>query len=224
MARDAHRPPLTAGQIIDAAVELTAQRGLDAWSQRDLASALGTWPNTIAHHTGDRGTLLRLVVDRVVAMMPLPAASLGWQDWFRAVLYPSRPIARRHRGVARHIVRYGPVVPSALPVIDRGIGVLTAGGFGSQATVAYRYLFNSAFSLIAIEDDRDAYQPAPLRVLDGLDAREHPGLAVAAADIAARQAAGPESDADAFYEFTVERALAGVAALLPGEALPPGPR
>jgi len=217
MPRDAHRPVLTADQIIDAAVELTAQRGLDGWSQRDLATTLGTWHNNIAHHTGDRETLLRLVVNRVVTTMPNPPTDLDWQDWFREVLYPARPIARRHRGVASHIARYGPNVPAALPIIDHGIQVLTHAGFGPQATLVYRYLFNSAFALIAVEDDQDAHPPASLTLRDTLkakDPQEHPGLATAAADIADRQTAGSQAAADAFYQFTIERALAGAAALL----------
>lgn len=217
MARNADKAALTAEQIIDAAVELTVRRGLDGWSQRELATELGTWHNNLAHHTGGRDTLLRLVVDRVVAMMPNPSADLDWPDWFRQILYDARPIVRRHRGVARRISRDGPNVPAALPIIDRGIQVLTRAGFGTQATLVYRYLFNSAFALIAIEDDRDEQPPAARTLADvlaGQDHDEHPGLAAAAADIATRHAGGPETAADAFYKFTIERALAGAAALV----------
>ncbi|MFD5654007.1 TetR/AcrR family transcriptional regulator [Streptomyces sp. NPDC127039] len=149
-----HRPALTPDRVVDAALELTREYGLDGWTVRQLARALGTWPNTVAHHVGDREAVVDAVVQRVVAMMPNPSAELGWQDWFRELLYPSRAVIARHPGVARRLARDGATVPAALPIMDRGIGLLTEAGFGEQAPPAYAVLLNSAVLLIALDDDR----------------------------------------------------------------------
>ncbi|WP_103534438.1 TetR/AcrR family transcriptional regulator C-terminal domain-containing protein [Streptomyces sp. SM11] len=147
-------PRLTAERVVDGALELTREHGLDGWTIRQLAQELGTWPNTIAYHVGDREAVVDAVVQRVVATMPIPPADRSWQDWFRDLLFPSRALLARYPGVARRLARDGATVPAALPIMDRGIGLLTDAGFGEQAPVAYGVLLNTAVLLVALDDDR----------------------------------------------------------------------
>jgi AcrR family transcriptional regulator len=214
-------PPITATKIIDAAVELTREQGLEGWSIRQLAGALGAHSGVVYHHVGDRGTVADAVVDRVISVMPLPSAELPWREWFSELLLEGRPVLRRHRGVARRLVLVGPTVPSALPTIDRGVQVLQRAGFDRDATLVYRYLLNSAFMLVAVEDDRqDLPGAAAGSMVELFSAHEvdpgKPGLAAAREDVLDRAAASrtPEQIASDFYEYTVARALDGAAALL----------
>ncbi|WP_280231615.1 TetR family transcriptional regulator [Nocardia cyriacigeorgica] len=49
MSRRAYRTGLTAAAITDAAVALTAERGLDGWTMRDLTARLDTSLSVIYH-------------------------------------------------------------------------------------------------------------------------------------------------------------------------------
>ncbi|TQK44221.1 TetR family transcriptional regulator [Streptomyces sp. SLBN-118] len=213
-------PPITADKIIDAAVELTAEHGLDGWSIRQIATKLDVWPGVVAHHVGDREAVVMAVTDRVIARIPVPDADVPWRDWFSVLMLEGRAVLRQYPGVARRLVLVGPNVPAALPTIDVGIKVLLGAGFGKHATEIYRYLLNSAFMLVAVEDDRDNYFPAARAEMGRAMAafaedETRPGLAAAGA-----QAVASDDPADlaaqdlAFFKLTVERSLDGAEALL----------
>ncbi len=153
-ASRASRTQLTPERVVSAALDLTREHGIDGWSVRDLATALDTWPNTIAHHVGTREQVCQAVVERVVAAMTNPPADLPWQDWFRTFLRGGRDVLLEHRGVARRLCRDGPAVPSAMPIMGRGMTALIDGGFGEDAPRAYSLLLNSAILLVALADDR----------------------------------------------------------------------
>ncbi len=213
-------PPITAAKIVAAAVELTARHGLDGWTIRQIATSLDVWPGVVAHHVGDRDAVVQAVTDQVVGRIPVPEAELPWRDWFRALLTEGRTVLRGYPGVARRLVVVGPTVPSALATIDRGIRVLQRDGFGERATEIYRYLLNSAFMLVAVEDDRDGFPGARAamgRVLAGFAGDDdHPGLAAAGALAAARDldAAALAAQDQQFFDLTVARSLDGAQALL----------
>ncbi|GAA1507878.1 TetR/AcrR family transcriptional regulator [Nocardioides humi] len=150
----ASRTQLTPDHVVAAALDLTREHGIDGWSLRDLATALDTWPNTVTHHVGTREQVCQAVVERVVAEMTNPPADLSWQDWFRAFLRDGRDVLLQYGGVARRLCRDGPAVPSAMPIMERGVTRLIDGGFGDDAPRAYSLLLNSAMLLIALADDR----------------------------------------------------------------------
>ncbi|WP_406001150.1 TetR/AcrR family transcriptional regulator [Streptomyces sp. NBC_00829] len=216
-------PPITADKIIDAAVELTAQRGLDGWSIRQISTKLDVWPGVVAHHVGDREAVVMAVTDRVIARIPVPDPDASWRDWFSALMLEGRAVLRQFPGVARRLVLVGPNVPAALPTIDQGIRVLQRAGFGERSTQIYRYLLNSAFMLVAVEDDRDSYFPAARAEMGRAMAAfaadtTRPGLAAAGAQAAGRSDDPADLAAEdlAFFTFTVERSLDGAQALLTG--------
>ncbi|WP_327682218.1 TetR/AcrR family transcriptional regulator [Kitasatospora sp. NBC_00458] len=217
-------PPITAEKIVAAALELTRAHGLDNWSIRQLSGALDVWPGVIYHHIGDRDAVVAEVTDAVVAAMPVPDRDLPWRQWFTELLVDGRAVMRQHPGVARRMCLVGPTVPAALPAIDTGVHILERAGFGADAAPVYRYLFDSAFLLVASEDDRAATPAARYDPHDVLaayeDSTDHPGLASAAryARYTRERAAGgrtAEDAAAAFHAFTVARALDGAEALLP---------
>lgn len=217
---------MTAEKIVDKAVELTRADGLDGWSIRQLSGALEVWPGVIYHHVGDREAVLDAVTDRVIALIPVPAADLPWQEWFTRLLRDGRGVLRQFRGIAWRVVLIGPTVPAALPTIDRGIQVLQRAGFGEHATLVYRFLFNTAFMMVAVEDARDERPAARGQMAQVLSEFQHgapAGLAAASVDSHAR-ASDPRPAAaldEEFFEFTVARALAGAAAWLPAPPVLP---
>lgn len=211
-------PPVTAEAVVDAALRLTAEHGLENWSLRELARLLDVGPRVVYHHVGDRDTVVREVVQRVVAAIPLPPDDLGWRDWFATLLAACRPVLRRHPGVARRLAVLGPAVPAALELMDRGIRTLLDAGFEHGAVAAYRYLLNSALLQLAVEDDRRDLRPHAREELAAIllvhrDSERYPGLALVAADVQER-GTDPEDIAEIdaqFYEYAVARALDGVA-------------
>ncbi|EYT83436.1 TetR/AcrR family transcriptional regulator [Streptomyces andamanensis] len=213
-------PPITAEKIIDAAVELTGERGLDGWSIRQIATRLDVWPGVIAHHVGDREAVVMGVTDRVISRIPVPDDDVPWRDWFRSVMSEGRTVLREFPGVARRLCVVGPNVPAALPTIDTGIRVLLKAGFGAHAPEVYRYLFNCAFTLVAVEDDRGSFPTARAEMGRAMAAfaedETHPGLAAAGTTARSRSTdpAAVAAQETEFFRFTVERSLDGAEAML----------
>ncbi len=202
--------PLTAEQIIEAGVHLTAARGLAGWSTRDLAKEVGCWPTAIVHRIGPRHEVDRVIVDAVMRAVGLPSPELSWRPWYQQLLNSLHDTLIGHPGVARWLGMAATTVPAAVLMIDTGVCKLAAAGLGHEAPAAHIMLLNTAVHLIASEDERDVDPKLQDSILASLGAlsedRQHPGAAMFA-DMLARA-----SDLDRLYNYAVERALDGVSA------------
>lgn len=149
-------PAITAERIVEAALALTAERGLDNWTLRQLSGAVDAYPAVVYHHVGDRDAVTAAVLDRVVGLVELPDENLDWQEWFTELLSGLRALLRQYPGCARRLALFGPSVEAAIRTIDAGIGVLLRAGFGEESALAYNLLLATACQFVAMEDDRDA--------------------------------------------------------------------
>lgn len=213
---------LTPDRVVDAAEELTRESHLMSWSIRDLAGRLGVAPSVIYHHVGGKDLLCRRVVERVLVRIELPDAELSWQDWFRTLLHSVQPLAAEYPGVAKWMLMHGPTIPA---VLEAGMAILRRAGFGDRTELAYAVLLNSAMLTISMSDDRLQHE--------GDGPRDHATmmtefrqLPTASDDVRAMGrdflrpfAEGGETAARmriAYYHFTVDTTIAGLASTLTG--------
>lgn len=213
---------LTSEAIADAALELTRETHLSAWSMRDLARRLEVAPSVVYHHVGGKDLVSRLVVERVLARIVAPDPELDWQDWFRALLLPAREIVAPYRGVAKWLIMHGPVFPTILPMVDAGVRTLQRSGFGEQAGLAYATLLNNAMLTVSISDDRLAHDEDGPRDHDAMlrdfqrAGAGSPGVAALVDSLIRPYTRGDESAERArteYFRYVVETTIAGVAAL-----------
>ncbi|MFD3702122.1 TetR/AcrR family transcriptional regulator [Nocardia sp. NPDC058658] len=210
-------PAITSDQIVDTALTLTMEHGLENWTIRQLASAVQAFPSVIYYHVGDREVVVNAVLERVVGMVGVPPAQLPWRDWYRVLLGELRSVLHRYPGVARRLALDGPPASVGGLIIDRGIRLLQDAGFGQESALVFNMILNMACQFVATEDDRShrqsgrraaAYDYAEFR-----DNPELPGLA-AMGSLMHDLAEHPESLAGfyaGFYDYAVERTLDGVA-------------
>lgn len=115
----AHRdPPLTVDEIVDTALTLTAEHGLGALTMRAVAGAVGVTQMSLYHHLADKGALIDLVADAVVAGVPMPAEDLAWDRWL--IEYHDALWKRLHGypGLARHLLEH-PSTPAGAAIRHR---------------------------------------------------------------------------------------------------------
>ena len=213
-------PAVTPRQIVDAAVALTMEHGLEKWTVRQLAAVVQAYPAVVYHHVGSRDAVLAEVLERVVGMLPVPPAELPWRDWFRVLLGELRGVLRRYPGVARRFSLHGPGVRAAGPIIDRGVRLLQEAGFGKESVLTYNLLLGTACQFLAMEDDRAANPEIRAQMSEAYravrDRDDQPGLA-AMGKLVDDLAANPDQVAGyyaGFYDYAVERTLDGAAARL----------
>ncbi|SDH25634.1 TetR/AcrR family transcriptional regulator [Agrococcus jejuensis] len=145
---------LTPERIVAEAVALTRETHLMGWSVRDLARRLDVAASVLYHHVGGKDVIVRRVVEHVLDQTAIPDPTLAWQDWFRAVILPSRDIIAAHPGVAQWLLLHGPSLTLLEPSVEAGVATLQRAGFGDRAALAYAALLNNTLSAVAMGDER----------------------------------------------------------------------
>jgi AcrR family transcriptional regulator len=90
--------------ILDAALELADDKGLEAVSMRALAERAGVTPMALYPHVGSKGSLLDGMLGRVIGQMVAdegPAdPDADWRERLRLLMRGARQLAHRHPWVA----------------------------------------------------------------------------------------------------------------------------
>ncbi|WP_338892067.1 TetR/AcrR family transcriptional regulator [Rhodococcus sovatensis] len=201
----AYRTGMTSRTIVDAAVALTRQHGLEAWTTRTLAASLDTSLSVLAHHIGDRQALSAAVVDRVAGSISVPSPDLSWRSWLTELFTSLREAFESHPGVAQWTLLHGPVTDAIAPVVDAAVTVLLDAGFGDDAARAYAVVFTVCVSQIALGDARRTTNAGHGAMLYGLPPAGERGRGL---DAMVEMIAGfSRSD---HYAYTLECALDGI--------------
>lgn len=158
--RRTYKTGITRDQVVDAALGLSAQHGLDGWASRQLIARLDTSFSVVFRLVGDRAALGAAVVDRVVERTVLPDADLPWRAWLTEMMTSLRSACREVPGVAGWLLMNGGTTPASLTRIRRGVAVMQRAGFGSEAMPAYAFVFTSTIGLVAMSDTRASTSPS----------------------------------------------------------------
>jgi AcrR family transcriptional regulator len=128
------RTPLNRARVLQAAVVLADEVGLDALSMRRLADNLGVVPMALYKHVANKDELLDGMVDVLIGEIA-PAAPGG--DWKRAVrqrVLSARKALLRHPWARQVLESRTTRTPTVLGYMDEFIGLFLAGGFSVDLT------------------------------------------------------------------------------------------
>ncbi len=92
----ATREPLSRKRVLQAAVALADEAGLEAFSMRGLAQELGVVPMALYKHVANKEQLLDGMVDIVFGEIELPSGELDWRSAMRRRAISTREALRRH--------------------------------------------------------------------------------------------------------------------------------
>ncbi|MFJ2830547.1 TetR/AcrR family transcriptional regulator [Streptomyces sp. NPDC087263] len=126
------RPPVDAGRIIDMALKLVDEVGVQALTLRMLADALESGTATLYRHFGGKDELLTHVVDRIFGDVRVPPGALDGPSWREAAEAGAEAFYEtlcRHPGALSLLVAQVPVGPNGLLNRERTLGLLLSHGF-----------------------------------------------------------------------------------------------
>ena len=90
------REPLSRTRVLEAAVALADETGLERFSMRGLAQELGVVPMALYKHVANKEELLDGMVDIVFSEMESPSSGEDWRSALRRRAISSREALKRH--------------------------------------------------------------------------------------------------------------------------------
>jgi len=131
------RKPLSRERILEAAVALADEAGLEAFSMRALAQELGVVPMALYKHVANKDELLDGMVDSVFGEIELPPTDVDWRSAMRRRAISTREALQRH-GWAIGMMESRQPGPANLRNHNAVMGCLRGAGFAfAMAIHAY---------------------------------------------------------------------------------------
>jgi AcrR family transcriptional regulator len=131
---NARRTRLNRDRVLQAAVALADEAGLDGFSMRGLAQELGVVPMALYKHVANKEELLDGMVDIVFSEIEAPSADVDWRSALRRRATSARDALKRHPwAVGRMESRY----PGAANLRHHNavMGCLRGAGFSFELAV-----------------------------------------------------------------------------------------
>jgi AcrR family transcriptional regulator len=133
------RVPLSRERVLQAALALADEGGVEAVSMRRLGQALGVEAMSLYKHVADKEAILDGIADLVMDEVEVPSPDLDWRTSIRRSAISAHEALRRHpwAGVVLES-RLNPG-PARLRYLDAVVGVLRGAGF-ETAIVARAFM------------------------------------------------------------------------------------
>ena len=145
MATEA-RLPLSRDRILQTALGLVDEGGLDSLSMRKLGQALGFEAMSLYNHVANKDDLIDGILDLVLAEGDPPSSSGSWDAAVRESAISVHAALRRHPWAPPAVMAPGRIRPARLRYMDSLLGRLREAGFSAETTYhAYHVLDGHIF-------------------------------------------------------------------------------
>jgi AcrR family transcriptional regulator len=152
MTTETTRSPLTRERVLEGAVALADEIGIDSFTIRRLAAALGVKPMTIYHHVPSKEAIIDGMVDIVFAEIALPPSDLAWTAAMRIRCMSARQVLNRHPWAPPLMESRTTPGPATLSHHDAVLGCLRRGGLSLQMTAHAYAILDSYLYGFALEE------------------------------------------------------------------------
>jgi len=212
------RRTLNQAVVVQAAIALLDEIGLDELTMRRLAERLGVKAASLYRHVRNKEELLALLGDEITSEIPLPRTTGTWQEQLVDAGWNVRRGLLAHRDAARVLASTPPAGTERLRHIEAVLRILRSAGLSDRDAARAAYHLNNFVTEFAADEARLAAfvaQPGMTRrkllaemrrQFKSLPREEFPTI-VALAD------ALTEDAQDALFQFGVDLHLRGIQAL-----------
>src|SRR5215208_8433902 len=90
------RAPLTRERVLQAALELADQSGIESLTMRKLAQKLGVEAMSLYHYVAKKDDILDGIVDLVISEIALPPQGAEWKAGIRELALSAHEVLVRH--------------------------------------------------------------------------------------------------------------------------------
>ena len=145
-ARREERPRLSRERVLEAAMAVADEGGIDALTIRSLAQSLGVKPMSVYYYVANKDEILDGIVDLVFSQIDLPKPDGGaWRAEIRRRAYSARGVLRTHPWAIGLMESRTSPGPATLRHHDAVIATLRGAGF-SHALTAHAYALLDSYT------------------------------------------------------------------------------
>jgi AcrR family transcriptional regulator len=165
-------------QILDAALAIADEDGLDAVSMRSVAARVGVSPMALYPYIGSKAALLDGLVGRLLGELSADDSVRDWREGLRTLANRMRALARRHPSAFMLLLSRPSVTPEAAGAVDAVYrGLLEAGVPPKDVPRIERLVSTFVLGFAASEvNGRFAVDDPQLRARRGVDLPAHKAL------------------------------------------------
>jgi AcrR family transcriptional regulator len=128
------RVRLNRDRVLQAAVSLADEAGIDELSMRRLGQELGVVPMALYKHVANKEELLDGMVEAIVAEIDPAVGGADWKNAVRLRVLSARAVLQRHRWARQVLESRTNQTPAVLGYMDSFIAMFLAGGFSVDLT------------------------------------------------------------------------------------------
>jgi AcrR family transcriptional regulator len=128
------RVRLNRNRVLQAAVSLADEAGIDELSMRRLGQELGVVPMALYKHVANKEELLDGMVEAIVSEIDPAVGGADWKKAVRLRVLSARAVLQRHRWARQVLESRTNQTPAVLGYMDSFIAMFLAGGFSVDLT------------------------------------------------------------------------------------------
>lgn len=128
------RPPLSRERVLEAAIGLADEQGIQSFTMRRLAQELGVEAMTLYYYVANKDEILSAMVDTVVSEIEMSPAEADWKAAIRRTAISAHEVLLRHRWAASLMLSTSTVSSARLRYMDSLLGNIRRAGFSAEMT------------------------------------------------------------------------------------------
>jgi len=153
------RLPLSRDRILQAALELADEGGIESLTMRKLGQVLGFEAMSLYNHVANKDDVLDGILDLVLAESEPPSPAGDWDAAVRESAISVHAALRRHPWACGIVMDPGRIRPARLRYMDLLLGRLREAGFSAETTYhAYHVLDGHIFGF-SLWETSHTYSP-----------------------------------------------------------------
>ncbi|MGH2417319.1 MAG: TetR/AcrR family transcriptional regulator C-terminal domain-containing protein [Candidatus Limnocylindria bacterium] len=175
------RMPLTRERVIEAAIALADESGIDSLSMRRLGQALGVEAMSLYNHVANKDDILDGIVDIVLDEVELPDHGAEWKAALRRTAISMHDALVRHPWAASLMLSANRDSEARMRYMNAILGSLRGGGFSADMTDhAYHalesHIFGFTLWIVGMNLDTASLPDLASAFLERISTGEYPHL------------------------------------------------
>jgi len=159
------RTPLTRDRILQAALAVADESGIEALTMRRLGQTLGFEAMSLYNHVANKDDVLDGILDLVLAETEPPSPDEEWDTAVRSSAISVHDALRRHTWAAGLLMSPGRVRPARLAYMDRLLGRLRQAGFSAETTYTTYHVLDGHIFGFSLWETSHTYTPEQAEAL-----------------------------------------------------------